>query len=67
MRPNSSRDKATPTPSGDRFFDNHLAGVRARLEAQTKKALQRQHDAWRDTLHREAYLDGKDFTPAGLK
>lgn len=51
-------------PTTDRFFDLHLAGVRARLDAQARKAIQRQHEAWREQLHREALLDGKDFKPA---
>jgi hypothetical protein len=45
----------------DRFFDYHLAGVQARLEAQTTRALERQRSAWRDTLRRQAVLDDKDF------
>ena len=60
----SRRRDADPRPTTDRFFDLHLAGVRARLDAQTRKALERQHEAWRERLHREALLDGKDFKPA---
>ena len=48
-------------PVIDRFFDYHLAGVQARLEAQTTRALERQRSAWRETLRREAVLDDKDF------
>jgi hypothetical protein len=59
------KNNADHQPATDRFFDRHLAGVRARLEAQTQKALLRQRDAWRDTLHREALLEDKDFKAAG--
>jgi hypothetical protein len=45
----------------ERFFDLHLAGVRARLEIQTTRALERQRSAWRETLHREALLEDEDF------
>ncbi len=51
-------------PALDRFFDFHLAGVQARLEAQTARALERQKTAWRDALHREALLEDKDFEQA---
>jgi hypothetical protein len=44
----------------DRFFEHHLRTVAARLERQTEKALERQRAAWRDALHREAVLEGKD-------
>lgn len=56
MQPHPNR-----TPATDRFFEDHLAGVRARLEAHTKRALARQRTAWRDMLHREALLEGRDF------
>ena len=56
-----TRYRVDPTPVNDRFFENHLAGVRARLEVQTRMALERQRTAWRDMLHRQALLEGKDF------
>ncbi len=45
----------------DQFFKRHLTSVVARLETQTKKALERQRAAWRDSVRREALLQGKDF------
>ena len=50
-----------PKPVTDEFFEHHLAGVRARLEVRTKKALERQRVAWREMLRREAVLQGMDF------
>jgi hypothetical protein len=60
VRVHSKRD-VDFQPAIERFFDYHLAGVKARLEAQTTRALERQQVAWRETLHREALLEEKDF------
>jgi hypothetical protein len=59
-----TRYHVEPTPVTDRFFENHLAGVRARLEVQTRKAIERQRMAWREMLQREALLEGKEFQQA---
>jgi hypothetical protein len=45
----------------DQFFERHLLEVVGRLEANTRQAVERQHAAWRDSVRREAALEGKDF------
>lgn len=45
----------------DQFFERHHRGVVARVEALTRKALDRQRAAWRDAVRRQAVLEGKDF------
>lgn len=60
-----TQHNVAPKSMTDRFFEDHLARVRARLEVQTRKAMARQRSAWREMLHREALLEGKDFEQTG--
>lgn len=48
-------------PSVEKFFEHHLQTVAARLERYMDEALKRQRLAWREALHRQAVLDGKDL------
>jgi hypothetical protein len=45
----------------EQFFSRHLQAVAARLEWNTKRALERQRAARREMLRREAMLTDRDF------
>jgi hypothetical protein len=41
----------------EKFFAFHLQTVKARLERNTERAIERQRAEWRKTIRREALLD----------
>jgi len=43
----------------DKFFAFHLQTVKARLERNTERAIERQKAEWREAVRREALLEEK--------
>jgi hypothetical protein len=62
-----SRMHSERMPDVEKFFAFHLQNVKARLERNMERAIERQRAEWRKAIRREALLEERQSEPPELR